>query len=547
MKRLFTILAACGLVFGLPAATRAQVPDECSNEADINHDGVVGSLDQTIIGTNFGAQCANIAAGNCAGDVKSTFGGGCHTCGDANLDGVVGASDLLLYGQQFLDEGCVYGKDNTLQNIPITGAATPAWNHLLAWADKALTTSAGTEFCDQESDDDQILHAKALAWIRMGGPDSPAQSTGGSNNYSRTTLRTQVLQELILVSTTDSEWRTGCGGNGDDLGVARNLAAYIVAAQVMDFAAASDSTACSGSCAEEEATFKDWVEQVAFLEGMGSTDRTLWNDTTPSSGTVQRRPNNFAGWGAASIMAAANYLGRWDVVDHPSAGTSYVDTESILRRHVGDQSAPIGSLNFNSDWQPEGGGGDGTNVSVVVRDPDNHGSVSQNTDWMDSSVFGCIGPRGYGLFPEERSQDNHPTFGQNVTYCSPWRVDNHEMGYWSGLNWSALVLQAQTGDVLWGVTTAMQDAKDRLDSSVWYKDSGAGPEYGSPESPTNHRYQGDDRQTACFVTIHSSSGEPASEDCCLNPGTGGDGVAKGFGFIGYLLPGISPHTDTCTP
>jgi len=282
--------------------------------------------------------------------------------------------------------------------------------------------------------------------------------------------------------------------------------------------------------------FRSWVNSISFEEGMGIPNRTLEE-------TVRQRSNNFGAWGMASLLAAARYLVRQDIIDHPDP--SVIDIRSIYSRHIGDQSAPIGSLGFSSDWQPADNESD--NVSIIPRDSDNDSVPSANSDWVAGEIIGCTGFRGYGLMPEERRRDIHPVFGANTVYCSPWSTDparnaRYDIGYWSGITWTAFILDAQTNGSTsgsfnpWTHTTALEDAAGRLTEALWV----------SPDFGDNYfHYADDDRVTACMV---ASQGWPVTDACCLNP-TNNHAVSKGSGFISFILSSfnLSGTVSTCTP
>jgi hypothetical protein len=182
-----------------------------------------------------------------------------------------------------------------LAGMPMSG---PAWTALLARAD----ASAGTpDLSNQDDDTDQIILAKALVYARTG----------------TVSYRTSVVAALRAVVGTEDGGRT--------LALGRNLAAYVISADLVGLADVDPSF--------EQGTFRPWLRAVLSkpLDGM-----TL-------VGTHERRPNNWGTHGGASRAAVAAYLGD---------AAEMARTAQVFRGYLGDRTAYAGFV-YGDDlsWQ----------------------------------------------------------------------------------------------------------------------------------------------------------------------------------------------------
>jgi outer membrane biosynthesis protein TonB len=182
-----------------------------------------------------------------------------------------------------------------LAGMPMSG---PAWTGLLARAD----TTAGTpDLSNQDDDTDQIILAKALVYARTG----------------TVSYRSSVVAALRAVVGTEDGGRT--------LALGRNLAAYVISADLVGLADVDPSF--------EQGTFRPWLRAVLLkpLDGM-----TLVS-------THERRPNNWGTHAGASRAAVAAYLGD---------AAEMARTAQVFRGYLGDRTAYAGFV-YGDDlsWQ----------------------------------------------------------------------------------------------------------------------------------------------------------------------------------------------------
>lgn len=182
-----------------------------------------------------------------------------------------------------------------LASMPMSG---PAWSGLLA---RAGTTAGTPDLSNQDDDTDQVILAKALVYARTG----------------TTSYRTSVVAALRAVIGTEDGGRT--------LALGRNLAAYVISADLIDLAAI-DPTFDQGS-------FRPWLRVLLSkpLDGL-----TL-------VGTHERRPNNWGTHAGASRAAIAAYLGD---------AAEMARTAQVFRGYLGDRTAYAGFV-YGDDlsWQ----------------------------------------------------------------------------------------------------------------------------------------------------------------------------------------------------
>jgi hypothetical protein len=174
----------------------------------------------------------------------------------------------------------------------------PAWDALKAAADGPL---GGANIADQNSNHDVRTLAVALVFART-----------GDGSY-----RAKAAQAIAAAIGTEAGGRT--------LALGRNLASYVVAADLIDLGHAD---------AALDARFRTWLDQVRRepLDG-----RTLIS-------TQEDRPNNWGTMAGASRIAAGLYLG--DTVDVARAAT-------VLRGYLGDRGAYAGFKFGELSWQAD--------------------------------------------------------------------------------------------------------------------------------------------------------------------------------------------------
>jgi LysM repeat protein len=135
-----------------------------------------------------------------------------------------------------------------------------AWENVYLWAQQS--TSA-PHLNDQDDNTDAAVMAKALLYVRTGEP----------------AYREAVVNAIMAAVGTED--------GGKTLPLARNLTAYIVAADLV------------GLDGPEDATFRAWLSAVRYEDLDG---RTLIS-------THEDRPNNWGTHAGAARIAAALYLG----------------------------------------------------------------------------------------------------------------------------------------------------------------------------------------------------------------------------------------------
>jgi hypothetical protein len=192
------------------------------------------------------------------------------------------------YGKVWLGAGELAGR-------PTSG---PAWDAVKAAADGALGTAS---IADQDSDHDVRTLAVALVFSRTGNAS----------------YRAKAAQAIAAAIGTEAGGRT--------LALGRNLASYVIAADLIDLGSAD---------AALDARFRSWLDQVRRepLDG-----RTLIS-------THEDRPNNWGTMAGASRIAAGLYLG--DAVDVARAA-------AVLRGYLGDRSAYAGFDFGEMSWQAD--------------------------------------------------------------------------------------------------------------------------------------------------------------------------------------------------
>ena len=181
-----------------------------------------------------------------------------------------------------------------LRALPMSGAA---WDALKRAAD---APAGAPNLADLNQDTNVLVLAKALVYARTGTP----------------AYRAEVISALRSVMGTEA--------GGETLALGRELAAYVIAADLIGLRAADPAL---------DATFRAWLTQVL--------DRRL-TDGNSLTETHERRPNNWGTHAGASRAAAAAYLGD---------GAELARVATVFRGWLGERSAYAGFSYGDVSWQ----------------------------------------------------------------------------------------------------------------------------------------------------------------------------------------------------
>jgi hypothetical protein len=201
--------------------------------------------------------------------------------------------------------------------LPATGTA---WNRVKKAADSDW--GAITLFSTGHTQDTSVL-AGALVYAKT-----------GDARY-----RDKVGTALAAVIGTDRRTDYGCCGY--QLGVARNLAGFVIAADLIDL---------DGWNATVGAGFRSWLVEVRFRKGPRGE---------PSlAETQEKRANNFGTHASAARVAASLYLGDAGDVARAAA---------VFRGWLGDRSSYAGFSYGSLDWQCSASAPVGVNPAGCTR------------------------------------------------------------------------------------------------------------------------------------------------------------------------------------
>jgi myo-inositol-hexaphosphate 3-phosphohydrolase len=203
--------------------------------------------------------------------------------------GSTGVSSVTGVTQRAATKGIWLTREEIMA-LPMSGAA---WNAVKAQADK----DAGTpDLSNQDQMNNVYVLAKALVYARTGIE----------------TYRTEVVLAVLAAMGTEDGGRT--------LALGRELAAYVIAADLVGLDAVDDEV------------FKTWLRGVLTetLDGM-----TLVS-------THERRPNNWGTHAGASRAAAVAYLGD---------AAELARCAQVFKGWVGDRSSYAGFTYGDLDWQ----------------------------------------------------------------------------------------------------------------------------------------------------------------------------------------------------
>lgn len=219
----------------------------------------------------------------------------------------------------------IWLSQSELDSLPTSG---PAWEALV---DEAQGRFDAADIANNESDHDTQTFAAALVAARTGDAS----------------MRQKTVDALNAAIGTES--------SGNTLALARNLVAYVLAADLIDLPSTAPSV---------DSRFRSWLDSVRSKNLDG---RTLIS-------THEDRPNNWGTHAGASRMAAALYLGD---------GNDFAAATQTFKGWLGDRSAYSGFRYGDLDWQsdpnrpvginPKGATLNGRNVDGVLPDDQRRG------------------------------------------------------------------------------------------------------------------------------------------------------------------------------
>ncbi len=208
--------------------------------------------------------------------------------------------------------------------LPTSGSA---WNNLLSYAAK---DASSPNLSDQDDHTDEAVVAKALVYARTGDAQR----------------RQEVEAAIMAAIETENGGRT--------LALGRNLAAYVIAADLIGLDGAN------------EKAFRSWLDAVRY--------ETLSSRTLIS--THEDRPNNWGTHAGAARIAAALYLGDTAELERAAA---------VFHGYLGNRSAYAGFSYGDLSWQcdpskpvginPKGCTIDGHSVDGVLPDDQRRGGT----------------------------------------------------------------------------------------------------------------------------------------------------------------------------
>lgn len=196
-----------------------------------------------------------------------------------------------------------------IQALPMSGTA---WSQVKAAADGSLGTP---KISDHNSNHDVKTLAVALAYARTGNA----------------AYRSKAADAIMSAIGTET--------GGGILAVVRNLASYVIAADLINLREYSSS---------KDATFRSWLSAV----------RTKTIDGTTLVATHEKRANNFGTHAGASRVAADLYLG-----DSSDLGRA----AAVFRGWLGDRTAYAGFDYGELAWQADPSKPVGINPAGAVK------------------------------------------------------------------------------------------------------------------------------------------------------------------------------------
>ncbi len=227
---------------------------------------------------------------------------------------------IFVCGVALADEPTTSGiwiSREEVRRLPDSG---PAWKALL---EAAAEPTDAPDLSDQNDMTNVRVMAKALVFVRT-----------GMERY-----REEVVRACIAAIGTEED--------GETLALGRELAAYVIAADLV------------GMPPEEDARFREWIRGALAEELNG---RTLVS-------THEERPNNWGTHAGASRVAVAAYLGDRKELDRAAA---------VFKGWLGDRSSYAGFTYKDAWWQadpenpvginPKGAAREGHSIDGVLPD-----------------------------------------------------------------------------------------------------------------------------------------------------------------------------------
>jgi hypothetical protein len=179
-----------------------------------------------------------------------------------------------------------------LSSLPTSGRA---WENIQRAAGESI---GAPDLSNQDDPTNVAVMAKALMFART-----------GDESY-----RTEVVNACMAAIGTEAGGRT--------LALARELAAYVIAADLV------------GLPPDKDAIFSDWLRRTLTEDLSGKTLRSTHED----------RPNNWGTHAGASRMAVAVYLGDRQELENAAR---------VFAGYLGDRSAYAGFDYGDLDWQAD--------------------------------------------------------------------------------------------------------------------------------------------------------------------------------------------------
>jgi hypothetical protein len=201
----------------------------------------------------------------------------------------------------------VWTSTEELAALPMKG---PAWQHLKEVADRPTDPP---NLSDQDQINNCEVVAKALVFART-----------GDQKY-----RKMVIDNCMQAIGTEQGGRT--------LALGRNLAAYVIAADLVRLEA------------EQDLRFRSWLRTTLTKKLSGRTLRSTHED----------RPNNWGTHAGASRAAVAVYLGDRDELAR---------TAAVFKGYLGDRSSYASFKYGDLSWQATRGAPVGINPLGATRD-----------------------------------------------------------------------------------------------------------------------------------------------------------------------------------
>lgn len=182
-----------------------------------------------------------------------------------------------------------------IMRLPTSGSS---WTQLLSAADQSAATP---DLSDKDDDTNVIVLAKALVFVRT----------------SQAKYRTEVVDALKVVTYNNTE------NGGRTLALGRELAAYVIAADLIDLATYDSAL---------DADFRAKLRELL----------TKKLDGTTLVETHEERPNNWGTHAGASRAAVAAYLGDTAELDR---------TAQVFHGWLGNRDAYAGFSYGSLSWQ----------------------------------------------------------------------------------------------------------------------------------------------------------------------------------------------------